>query len=605
MDIEDIGKGEYFKEKRILEHFVKFVCRKNINSQKEYKHLLLNARKKFKISPSKYHINSIYQVLLQLKEVEKNIGFEIYAMKKSVRSWSGVLVITIVLPPNKFSCPKDCYMCPDERKVNGAPADMPRSYLSTEPAVLRAIQNNFDTARQLWDRLEVLQKNGHPVDKLEIIALGGTWSSHREQDKYDFCRDIFYAANVYHKRLMPRLRLDIEKEKTYNESARVKVIGITVETRPDFINKYELRKMRRYGVTRVQLGIQHTNDDLLKIINRGHGLKESIKAIRMCKEMAALKVDGHFMPDLPGATPEMDKEMITEVLTSSELQCDYIKWYPCLDVAYTKIREWKEDGRWKPYAEEGGGEKLLDVMMVAKHLSNIHTRYNRIQRDFPHEGDNRAGFLSKNIKGNFREELHKEMRRQGVECKCIRCREVKNTPGDLSLAQIFVETYRASAGCELFISMESPDRKILYGFIRLRFNDSTDNPVFPELSGAALIRVLHVYGVVYPVYQNGSIIKMSQHHGFGKRLLRYAEKEAIGYGYRKMAIVSGVGVRNYYRARGYHLDSGLGEYMMKDISLWKYYFEAVTHKKNNIHMTIIMGYLMPIVLGFGYIYFTL
>ena len=161
--------------------------------------------------------------------------------------------------------------------------------------------------------------------------------------------------------------MTIEEEQAINQNAKCHIVGITLETRPDQINIAEINRFRRYGCTRVQLGVQHTDNQILDIINRRHHVEHSIKAIRMLKEHG-FKVDIHIMPDLPGTNPELDKEMMLDIFTTPHFQPDYLKIYPCLDVQYTEIRKWKQNGRWKPYAEEDSGKKLIDVIVFAKRL---------------------------------------------------------------------------------------------------------------------------------------------------------------------------------------------------------------------------------------------
>lgn len=470
---------------------------------------------------------------------------------KAVRSWSGVLVVTIVTRPDKFSCPNDCHMCPNE-------PGQPRSYLSSEPAVARANRHKFDAIEQFNARLTMLHKNGHTLDKIEIIVLGGTFSSYSKAYQKEFIRDIFYAANVFDNEIK-RDPLDLQDEKELNETSTKKIIGISLETRPDLINKYELRRFRSYGCTRIQIGVQHTDNDILKIINRGHTIEQSINAIRLIKE-TGFKIDIHIMPDLPGTTVEKDKEMMVKILNNEEFVPDYLKIYPCLDVEFTEIRKWKESGKWKPYSEENKGEKLLEVCLEAKKHSKEYIRYNRIQRDFPEEKPDVLGYSSKNIRSNFRQILQIYAKKHGVYCKCIRCREVKKNK--IKSPTLNIQTYKSSNGIENFISVDSKDKRNIYGFIRLRFNNDC---LFKELETYALIRELHVYGFIQTTLNKKSSKAQVQHRGFGKLLLAKAEQKSYLAGYKNIAVISGVGVRNYYRKHGYELKF-TSEYMCKKLT---------------------------------------
>lgn len=473
-----------------------------------------------------------------MTEIEETPGFP--KLKKPVRSWSGVLVITVVMRPDKFSCPHNCYYCPNE-------PGQPRSYVSTEPAVMRANENDFDAVKQFNSRLDCLKNNGHELDKIEIIVLGGTFSAYPKDYQEEFCRDLFYAANTFQQPPI-RGRKSIKEEQQINETTRYRIIGISLETRPDHIRKGEIKRLRKYGCTRVQLGIQHTDPEILKLVNRGHTIEQGVEAIKMLKN-AGFKVDIHVMPDLPGTTPEKDRIMIEKVIISPDYGPDYMKIYPCLDVNYTEIREWKKDGRWNPYAETDF-DKLIDLVVFAKRISKQWIRFNRIQRDFPPETDARLGYASQTIKPNLRQFVKAEAAKRGIVCQCIRCREVKKHR--FQKPAYTTQYYRASDGDEYFISANSVDDQTLYGFIRLR------------LAEEAFIRELHVYGFVTVTGKKANKV---QHQGIGKELLRRAEFITRMKGYTVLKIISGVGVREYYRRRGYQFVDDDGQYMVKELDL--------------------------------------
>lgn len=509
--------------------------------------------------------------------------------KKPVRSWSGVLVITIVMKPDKFSCPYNCHYCPNETIANGATTDQPRSYLSTEPAVMRANQNDFDCVRQVWDRLNCLHHNGHTIDKLEIIVLGGTFSSYPKDYQYAFMRDIYYAANEFrqrpqgrygdsvynqrHKRHraetdktdeideingFSRQRGSLEEEQTINEITKYRIIGISLETRPDQITIYEILRFRKYGCTRVQLGVQHTDNEILEYVNRGHTVERSIEAIAMLKRYG-FKVDIHVMPDLPGSNPEKDKIMLEKVITSPDFSPDYMKIYPCLDVTFTEIRKWKESGKWKPYAESAYND-LVDVIVHAKRVSKPWIRFNRIQRDFPPENDTRVGYTSATIKPNLREYIIKSCKENGVVCQCIRCKEIKNGKMKSKTPIYNLDTYEASGGIEHFISATNDDKTQLYGFVRLRINSSSRT-----LRRVAMIRELHVYGKIVSVKHKNNNSNEVQHKGIGKQLLRHAEALALCNDCTYVSVISGVGVRQYYKKFGYQFINDELKYMTKEL----------------------------------------
>ena len=565
LDLEDIVYNDFFKDydKNEIYKIINQLNTYTYRNDRDFNKTLRTLIKGLKKYPGKAILSTCYQELKKAGKIEPNLNLERYLIHKKTRSQSGVLVITIVMRPDKFSCPFNCHMCPDERIANGATVDMPRSYLSTEPAEMRAMSVDFDTVLQFRSRMMTLEKNGHKPDKAEIIVLGGTFSTYPRSYQEEFIRDIYYAANTYfdYSEGVPRDRYSIPLEQQRNESASCHIVGITLETRPDQINKAEIDRLRYYGCTRVQLGIQHTNNEILDIINRQHHVEHSIKAIKLLKEHA-FKVDIHIMPDLPGSSPELDKVMMMDIFTTPYFQPDYLKIYPCLDVQYTEIRKWKADGRWKPYAEENKGRDLIDVVVYAKRLMPRWMRVNRVQRDFPvaSEKNNQVGYISNTIPTNFRQLVLKELTNYGETCKCINCREIKDHPSDPTQAQLLVETYDASEGREFFISYNTEDMKYLYGFIRLRFNNNKKNGPFKE-TDMALIRELHVYGSVEKVNEK-ELSSTVQHMGFGKRLLKKAERIAWDNGYTEMAIISAVGTRNYYRKFGYELRD---TYMVKKL----------------------------------------
>lgn len=551
----------------IIKELHRKLCNQEIKNIDDF---MKTVPKKYKITPRKDVLTHCYQRLIKDGTLAKHIAMDSYFIKLPVRSWSGVLVVTLVLRPDKFSCPYDCKYCPNETKKNGADYDMPRSYLSSEPAVMRAMEVDFDIAKQFKSRIDMLRENGHEIDKVEIIILGGTFSSYPRDYQYEAMRDIFYAANTHNdKQVDTRERLSLKNEQSKNEANDIKIIGISLETRPDQINKHELRRFREYGCTRIQIGVQHTDNEILNIVNRKHDVECSVKSITLMKDFG-FKVDIHIMPDLPGATPQKDKTMFDEIFTTTKFCPDYIKIYPCLDVTYTEIRKWKEDGRWKPYSELNGGKELIDLILYAKKkLIPKWIRINRIQRDFPEEHNNNEfkGFVSDTHKSNLRQLLDDRMKKDGVTCKCIRCREIKNHSYEMRDVRKNIITYEASGGVEKFISYDDNKNDKLLGFIRLRLppkaRDNASKHFIPSLRNAALIRELHVYGGLKKVEHKGELSK-PQHNGFGKRLVMTSEIIAWWYGYRQMAIISGVGVRNYYKKMGYELKD---TYMVKTLSL--------------------------------------
>ena len=521
----------------------------------------------------KNEARKVYLDNIQSGKYSKDDTMELKMRKKQCRSNSGVLVITVVLAPSKFSCSHNCHYCPNQPGTA-------RSYLDNEPAVARAKQVEYDAVKQMYSRMRVLEMNGHIVQKLEIIVLGGTFSDYPRWYQEEFTRDLYYAANTYtsiygsHNDDI-RERKTLLEEQLINEDAQYKVIGLSLETRPDKITKVELMRFRNLGCTRVQIGVQHIDNEILKIVNRGHTVEQSIKAIKMLKNYG-FKVDIHVMPDLPGATPEKDKRMLETVLTNSDFKPDYMKIYPCLDVEYTTIREWKKTGTWKPYAEADAGEAIIDVCLHAKRHSQYYTRFNRIQRDFCEENKEKQilGYASKNLRSNFRQVLLKEAENHNIVCKCIRCCEVKAQP--LADVYIHIDKFKASDGWEYFINAASKDRSTLYGFVRLRIGADT-------WEHCAMIRELHVYGTLCDLKK--TFHQSTQHKGLGALLMSIAEAKAYMSGVYTLAVISGVGVRNYYRRLGYRYTSH-GHYMIKSINFFHclFFFCRTIYKCTTTHV---------------------
>jgi ELP3 family radical SAM enzyme/protein acetyltransferase len=525
---------------------------------------LLRALQTHKLSevPSKRKLGLAYKrILTQTPELQVNPQLQKFLVHKSVRSASGILNVSISLPPadpagNLFSCKYNCHFCPNE-------PGMPRSYLSNESVFKRAAEVSFNTVQQVYKRLEDLEKSGHTIDKIEFRVLGGTFSCYSHSVADVFIRDLYYGANTYFEG-RDRVPGTIEEEQELNVGAKVHVVGLGVETRPDEIKESEIIRFRRYGITRVEMGVQHTDDALLRRVNRGHGVKQSRKAITMLKDYG-FKVEIHIMADLPGATPEGDMECYRQVLQADpELFPDYMKDYPCLDVDYSQLKLWKQDGRWTPYAELDGGKRLREVLVYRQAITPKWVRVNRVHRDFQEAAPGCVGFSSQTIKTNLAQIVRDQAEAQGIFCQCIRCCELRQEKFDLSA--IVYETTKVNDK-EWFISAEvKTDVKagrLLLGFIRLRLSDALEQSIIPELKGrTAMIRELHVYGSLKAVGTGAGAAAGAQHLGIGKTLLAMAENQAAAAGFEQMAVISGIGVRGYYAKRGYELR---GTYMMKSL----------------------------------------
>lgn len=578
---------------------------------------------------SKKYINDIkLKQILKCNLVRENSGVMVFSIFTSpypkviehqiINNEDGSVTLEeterYVFEDKKFSCKFDCAMCPDV-------PDQPRSYPKEEPGVMRATQNNHDPIRQFIDRAEQYISQGHHIDKCEVIIQGGTWDSYPYEYREQFIRDIFYVANNLDnifdfkvKYLMENLRNDdlmmkefkknivpntIEKEINNNVTALVRIIGLTPETRPDQVKPENLQTLRKFGVTRVQLGIQHINDKILRRINRGCYHKHTIEAIKLLKD-CGFKVDGHFMPDLPKPLNvdesfdmiEEDKKMFEAINTDPDMKIDQVKVYPCMVTPFARIQKWYDEGTYKPYGENlikpenyhrlsKDGKILFRKTnplynLISEFCINVHPsiRINRIIRDIP------ANIVTGGTKeGGMRSQIEMDLDKLGTKCRCIRCRECQNHLNKHNIyddVQLNILPYMSSGGLEFFLSFESNNlsedyrNKHIHSFLRLRLSKDAgkcnNTVVFPELVGVALIRELHTYGQVMMTGKTNKVDASltSQHKGYGKRLMKVAEYISHQFGFEKIAVIAGVGVRQYYHKLGYE-DEGIGCYQTKKL----------------------------------------
>ncbi len=545
------------------------IWQSNIKSQKHLVKFRLYMKTTHKIILSNSNLVKAYNILGY-----DDLALKYILIKKKNKSNSGVIVVTVLTAAHpeyidengnvkitQFSCKWDCHYCPNEKAHDGnGNIDQPRSYLFSEPAVLRANENKFDPILQFNARINNLIDMGHSVDKIELLILGGTWCSYPKQYQEKFITELYYAANTYYDKNKRNI-LSLEDEIHLNESATLHIIGLTLETRPDTITIDEIKNFRRYNATRIQLGVQHTNNTVLKKINRGHTIEAAYKAIKMLKENG-YKVDIHLMPNLPGSSYDEDVAMLNNALYDDRLQADQLKIYPCAVVPFTKIKEWYENGTYIPYDDH----LLFKLIKNFKQKVQPYKRLNRIIRDIPSTYIS-GGYSHKYV--NMRQLLQKDMEVNNWKCRCIRCREIGNNiinDKDISLKKLY---YKSSDGDEYFISFETSE--YLIGFLRLRINTNPDNNnLLPILRDTALIRELHIYSNISCVGKNN---EMSwQHKGFGKRLIEEAEKIALQNNIYKIAIISGTGVRGYYRKLGYDL---VDTYMIKKLPIKKSLFNIM------------------------------
>jgi ELP3 family radical SAM enzyme/protein acetyltransferase len=533
------------------ENIVKDLINSNVRGltfEKEYNKI----QRRSDITVKKTFLVYAYQSMLHRNIIKFDPVFWLLIQKCPTRTMSGVNSFALLLSPHpdtqNFSCKHNCYYCPDESIKNGAEFNIPRSYLKKEPAVARGFRNNWDAHNQLQNRLNSLLMQGHLVDKLEIVIEGGTYTEYPLIYLEKFHRDIFYTANTFFDDLPKRLKLSVYDEMLINVTTKVRIIGICIETRPDAIDDTWIKFFRHTGTTRIQLGVQHTNDTILRKINRGHTFQQSIEAVEFLKNNG-FKVDIHLMPDLPGSSPEEDKRMFDLVFKTLIIQPDQVKIYPCEVVPYTVIKKWFDNNKFIPYSNINPRE-LIDVVKHAMLICPPWIRLPRIVRDIPLsyiEGGNKCV--------NMRQVIDNEIKlSQNIMTHDIRAREIgRNNHYDFYKSKYTYRTYKSDGYTEYFISLESKDKKAIFGFIRLRIPHTKHTPVFNAIQNTGLVRELHVYNNIVPVGA-GKVFKhnlTTQHRGVGKTLLKIAEFISWSYNLSGVSVISGEGVRGYYHMLGY------------------------------------------------------
>ncbi|KAI9500565.1 Elongator subunit [Coemansia sp. RSA 1358] len=467
---------------------------------------------------------------------------------KPVRTASGIAVVAVMCKPHR--CPhiamtgNICVYCP-----GGPDSDFEystQSYTGYEPTSMRAIRARYDPFEQSRGRVEQLKALGHSVDKVEFIVMGGTFMSLAEEYRDWFIMNL-------HDSLSGHRSNNVDEAIRMSEQSETKCIGITIETRPDAALKPHLSHMLRYGCTRLELGVQSVYEDVARDTNRGHTVRAVCESFQLAKD-AGYKVVAHMMPDLPNVGMERDIEQFKEYFENPMFRSDGLKLYPTLVIRGTGLYELWRTGRYRNYTPNA----LIDLVARILALVPPWTRVYRVQRDIP------MPLVSSGVEhGNLRELALQRMHDLGTRCRDVRTREVgivdihtKVKPDQVELIR---RDYVANNGWETFLSFEDPEQDILIGLLRLR--KCSPETFRPELTGAqcSIVRELHVYGSVVPVHSRDP--KKFQHQGFGTLLMEEAERIAREeHGSAKLAVISGVGTRHYYRKLGYELD---GPYMSK------------------------------------------
>ena len=458
-------------------------------------------------------------------------------MKKITRTISGVTPVAVMTLPLK--CPGQCIYCPTYLAT-------PQSYTPESPAVLRGRKFGYDARKQIELRLKVLSQMGHPTDKIELIVMGGTFLAFPRDYQYQFIKDCFDALNGEES-------TTLDEAKKINETASHRCTGLCIETRPDWCRQEEIDRMLEFGTTRVELGVQTLNDEIYRVVRRGHTVEDVVNATTLLKEHG-FKVHYHWMPGLPGSTPEKDLELSRRLFDDARFKPDGLKLYPTMVVAGTELEKWYRDGRYQPYDDE----TMINLIAEIKSIVPKYVRISRVLRDIP------AKFIVGGLKDSLRDIAKQRMKQQGIECRCIRCREYGHRAREgweIGEPQMVRMDYEASGGKEIFLSFED-ENETLFGLLRMRIQSQPIAGLETD-GNLAVIRELHIYGPEVSLSQRNP--NAAQHKGLGKALLREAELIAANmFHAQRMVILSGVGAREYYRSElGYRSQ---GDYMVKSLA---------------------------------------
>ena len=482
------------------------------------------------------------EIISELKTKEKRKLMPLLR-RKATRTISGVTVVAVMTKPHQCPQPDPCAYCP------GGPAHgVPQSYTGFEPAAMRGLQNSYDPYTQVTSRIEQLTAIGHRVDKIELIIMGGTFPSTPLEYQQWFIQRCLDA-------ITQRKSGTLEEAKAYAETSKIRNVGITVETRPDWAKEQHVDAMLDMGVTRVELGVQNPDDKIYRLVGRTHKVSDVAEATRIAKD-AGLKIVYHLMPGMPGSNPTKDIKAFKRVFTDQVFKPDMIKIYPCLVLEGTKAHKWYREGSYQPYSTEQAAALIAEV----KKEIPPWVRVMRVQRDIP------AGLIVAGVdKSNLRQKVQRKLAEDGDRCICIRCREVghriafDNVKPDLEKVQVQTTSYEASEGQEIFISAEDNENRILVGYLRMRVPSAKAHRPEINITRSAIVRELHVYGPLVPVGKH--LAQAWQHKGYGAVLLSEAERLASEeYDSKKLLVISALGTKQYYARFGYERD---GVYVSK------------------------------------------
>jgi elongator complex protein 3 len=452
-------------------------------------------------------------------------------MRKPTKTISGVTPLAVMLPPRKCNHGA-CVYCPT--------LNAPQSYTPLSPAVMRAASLEYDPIRQVRNRLESFKAMKHPTDKIELIIMGGTFLQYAEDFQEEFIKKCFDALNGEKSK-------NLQQAKTINETAQHRCTALCIETRPDQCSEKEIQRMLYYGTTRVELGVQAIDDKIYSLTKRGHKIRDVVDATKRLKE-AGFKIGFHLMPGIPGSNPRKDLQLVKKIFSDKRFKPDQIKVYPCQVLKGSELEDWYYKRKYKPYTKEQTSKLLIDILKIVPR----YCRVMRMMREIPP-----SYLVAGLINIDLRKDVEKEIRDKKIKIKEIRFREVGFALRDKRLINPKISlkktTYSASDGEEIFLEFVN-SHDLLFALLRLRFEKKSNN---------ATIRELHVYGPSLDLGEHED--NTWQHTGLGKKLLEVAEEICKSKKIKNIRIISGVGVRMYYKKAGYQLDHE-GIHIQKDLS---------------------------------------
>ena len=495
---------------------------------------------------SKYHLSKTPKFRDIIKYLPSDSNIRRKMMVKPIKTASGVLVITVMAKP--YDCPHGrCIYCPGGKELN-----IPLSYTGKEPVTRLAQKFDYNPKNQIISKLEQEYSRGHNISKIELVIVGGTFPFMSQDYQRNFMKECFEALNGVESSSLK----DAQK---LNETSDIRCVGLTVETKPDYCKEVHVDLMLELGMTRVEIGVQTLSEKVYKNINRGHTIDDVYQSFQIAKD-AGYKIVAHMMPGLPGSNPQKDLEDFKKLFEDSRLKPDMLKIYPTLLLKDTGLAKLYEKGIYKPYPDE----VFIDLLLEIKKTVPPWIRIMRIQREIESE-DILYGYKN----GNIRQILQQKLKEQGLQCNCIRCREVgiKKLTNfrDIKIMPKRID-YDSSQGKEVFLSLEDYDNETLYGFLRLRKLAKPHRKELREKDGnpSAIVRELHVLGQVVDIGNNNDFnFNSSQHRGYGSNLLGIAENIVKNeFGLDSLSIISAIGTRQYYKKLGYEEN---GPYVSKEL----------------------------------------